>query len=480
MDKSFPNSLLNVTLTSNEETTNHSDYSKLVERQREFFLSGATRPQSWRRAQLEAVRALFRQNHDDLCHALWKDLRRNVIDADLMDVEYCAKEAEYALRHLATWMEPQRFSVPLVFQPSHIRVRPDPLGVTLIIGAWNEPFMLTFGPLTAALAGGNTAVIKPSELAESCAAAAASLAPKYFDPCAVAVIQGGVPETTALLDQKWDFIFFTGSSQIGKIVHQAAAKHLTPCVLELGGQNPTIVHPSAKLKVAARRIANGRFMNSGHICTAPDHVLVWPEVKGEFIKYLQEAICEFYGDDPQRSPDYGRVINRRNFDRLVALLGSGKIAAGGQTDASELYIAPTVLVDVSPDSPIMQEEVFGPILPVLEIESVEAAIQWVNARPSPLGLYVFSEDLTVAERIFDATSSGDAVVNDCTIHPIFPNIPFGGVGNSGMGKYHGRWGFDAFTNARGVLYRSANFDPAVRYPPYSSHTGQRRIFSRLV
>jgi acyl-CoA reductase-like NAD-dependent aldehyde dehydrogenase len=457
-----------------------SDYPALVARQREYFLAGQTRPAAWRKSQLEAVKALFTENHDELCEALWKDLRRNLIDADLMDVTYCAKEADYALQHLESWMEPQRAPMPVVFEPGHIRVRRDPLGVTLIIGAWNEPFMLTFGPLTAALAGGNTAVIKPSEVAVNCAAAAAKLVPRYFDSRAVTVVEGAVPETTALLEQQWDFIFFTGSPSVGKIVHQAAAKHLTPCVLELGGKNPTIVHSSANLKVAAHRIAYGRFSNSGHICTAPDHVLVWPGVKEEFVRHLVETIHEFYGDDPKTSPDYGRVINRRNFDRLVGLIGSGKIVAGGQSDPAELYIAPTVLVDVAADSPIMQEEVFGPILPVLEIESVEAVIQWVNDRPSPLGLYIFAEDAAVAERILDATSSGDAEVNDCAIHPLFPELPFGGVGNSGMGKYHGHWGFEAFTNARGVLYHSAKLDPGVRYPPYSKHTLQRTVTSKLM
>ena len=289
----------------------------------------------------------------------------------------------------------------------------------------------------------------------ACSAAASRLVPKYFDPSAVAVVEGAVPETTALLGEEWDLIFFTGSPAVGKIVHRAAAQHLTPCVLELGGKNPTIVHASADLRSAARRIAYGRYLNSGHICTAPDHVLVWPEVKDEFVRHLAATIREFYGDDPQKSPDYGRVINQRNLDRLVGLLGSGKVAVGGQTDPAERYIAPTVLVDVSPDSPIMQDEVFGPILPVLEIDSVEAVIVWVNSRPRPLGLYMFAEDLDVAERILDATESGDAAINDCTIHPLVPELPFGGVGNSGMGKYHGRWGFEAFTNARGVLYHGA-------------------------
>ncbi|CAN7784148.1 aldehyde dehydrogenase family protein [Paraburkholderia hospita] len=456
------------------------DYSALVSSQREFFLSGATRPATWRSAQLEAVKALFTENHDELCDALWKDLRRSVNDADLMDVAYCAKEAEHALKHLHTWMKPTNEPMPVVFRPGHIVVHRDPLGVTLIIGAWNEPFMLTFGPLTAALAAGNTAVLKPSEIAANCAAAAARLVPRYFDPRAVAVAEGGVPETTALLAQKWDLIFFTGSPSIGKIVHQAAAENLTPCVLELGGKNPTIVHSSANLKVAARRIAYGRFLNSGHICTAPDHVLVWPEVKDEFVQRLTETIREFYGDDPQQSPDYGRVINRRNFDRLVSLLESGKVVAGGQSDPADLYIAPTVLVDVAVDSPIMQEEIFGPILPVLEVGSVEAVIEWVNSRPSPLGLYVFAEDSAVIDRILGDTRSGDAEVNDCAIHPLFPELPFGGVGDSGMGKYHGHWGFEAFTNARGVLHHSTRVDPGVRYPPYTKHGFERAIVNKLM
>jgi aldehyde dehydrogenase (NAD+) len=455
------------------------DYTELVARQRAFFLSGATRPAAWRKAQLETIKALFTENHDDLCQALWQDLRRNVVDADLMDVDYNVKEADYALQHLDAWMKPERVHTPLVFQPGHVLVRRDPLGVTLIIGTWNEPFMLLFAPLVAAFAGGNTAVLKPSELAVACSAAAARLVPKYFDPQVAAVVEGAVPETTALLTQKWDFIFFTGGPAVGKIVHQAAARNLTPCVLELGGKNPTIVHSTANLEAAAHRIAYGRYLNSGHICTAPDHVLVWPEVKDAFVQHLAKAIRKFYGDEPKLSPDYGRVINRKNFDRLVGLLSSGTAVVGGQSDPNELYIAPTVLVDVSPDSPIMREEVFGPILPVLEIRSVEAVIEWVNSRPRPLGLYVFTEDLGVAEHILDATESGDAAINDCTIHPLVPELPFGGVGNSGMGKYHGKWGFETFTNARGVLYHSAKIDPGVRYPPYAKHTFERKIESEV-
>jgi acyl-CoA reductase-like NAD-dependent aldehyde dehydrogenase len=457
-----------------------ADFAGLVERQRAYFKAGTTRPAAWRIEQLQTIRRMIDESRDDMYEALWHDLRRNRTDADLMDVDFNIREVDYALKHLGDWMKQDRIHTPLLMEPGHVRLRRDPLGVTLIIGAWNEPYMLTLAPLVAAVAAGNTAVLKPSEIAEATAQQTADMVAKYLDPEAVAVALGGIAETTALLEQQWDLIFFTGSPPVGKIIHQAAAKHLTPTVLELGGKNPTIVHSSANVRSAARRIAYGRYMNSGHICTAPDHVLVWPEVKDELVAELQNAITEFYGEDPKQSPDYGRVINRRNFDRLVTFFDSGTVAAGGTSDADELYIAPTVLVDVAVDAPIMQEEVFGPILPVLEIDSVDAVVDWVNERPRPLGLYVFTEDEDVAERIFDATNSGDACVNDCAVHPLVPELPFGGVGNSGMGKYHGHWGYESFTNARGVLYHSAAIDPGVKYPPYAEHQGERRLMDKLL
>jgi aldehyde dehydrogenase (NAD+) len=456
------------------------DYSSLVSKQRAYFKAGHTRPIAWRIEQLNAIKTMIDANRDAMYDALWHDLRRNRTDADLMDVDFNIREADYALEHIHHWVKPVREHTPLLMEPGHVRVRRDPLGVTLIIGAWNEPYMLTIAPLVAAIAAGNTAVLKPSELSQAVSQQTAEMVPKYLDPEAVAVAVGGIPETTALLDQKWDLIFFTGSPPVGKIVHQAAAKHLTPAVLELGGKNPTIVHSSANIRSAARRIAYGRFSNSGHICTAPDHVLVWPEVREELVTELKQAIHDFYGDDPKQSPDYGRVINRRNFDRLATFLDNGTVVAGGQSDPDELYIAPTVLVDVPLGSPIMQDEVFGPVLPVLEIDSVDKVIDWVNDRPRPLGLYVFTEDEEVAERIFEATNSGDACVNDCAVHPLVPELPFGGVGNSGMGKYHGHWGFEAFTNARGVLYHSARIDPGVKYPPYTEHVRERRVMEKMM
>jgi aldehyde dehydrogenase (NAD+) len=456
-----------------------SDFAALVARHRKCFLSGKTRPVEWREAQLDALYALMTERAQDFFDALWQDLRRNRVDADATDVKYVADEAAYARRHLRRWMQPEHVSTPLILAPGRTEIRFDPLGVGLIIGAWNYPIMLSLSPLVAALAGGNAAVIKPSEVSPACADAIARLVPQYLDPDAVSVAVGGVPETTALLEQQWDHIFFTGGPPIGKVVMAAAAKNLTPVVLELGGKNPTVVHGSADLRVAARRIAQGRWMNAGQTCTAPDHVLVFREVAKEFLAHLKEAVVAFYGTDPQRSPDYGRIVSARHFDRLTHLLASGDICHGGQHDRDDLFIAPTILVDVAQDSPIMQEEVFGPILPVLEVDSVEEVIGFVNARPAPLGLYVFAEDAEVAARILDATRSGDAAVNDCTVQPLVRELPFGGVGNSGMGKYHGEWGFRAYTNARGVLYHSTMLDPGVRYPPYSENERLRGLLARL-
>jgi acyl-CoA reductase-like NAD-dependent aldehyde dehydrogenase len=372
-------------------------------------------------------------------------------------------------------MKPQKVSTPLVLKPAHTHVRFDPLGVGLIIGTWNYPVMLSLSPLVAAISGGNTAVVKPSEIAAATAEVIAHYLPEYLDDDAFSAVLGGAAETTALLGQQWNHIFFTGGTAVAKIVMTAAAKQLTPVVLELGGKSPTVVHSSASLKVAAHRIAQGRWGNSGQTCTAPDYVLVYKDVAQQFLEYLKETLLDFYGEDPQKSPDYCRIINTHHFDRLTALLASGTVYHGGQHDRNDRFIAPTVLVDVSPDSPVMQDEIFGPILPVLEVNSEQEVIDFVNARPSPLGLYVFAEDEDVAERILNSTTSGDAAVNDCTLQPLIHDLPFGGVGNSGMGKYHGEWGFRAYTNARGILYHSTRLDPGVRYPPYSRNTLLRRM-----
>jgi aldehyde dehydrogenase (NAD+) len=446
---------------------NTSDFAALVSRHRNYFRTGTTRSIEWRERQLTALRAMMTDRAEDFYASLWTDLRRNRTDADLSDVKYMISEADHALAHLRDWMKPVPVSTPPMFTPSDAQVRFDPLGVGLIIGTWNYPVMLTLSPLIAAISGGNAAVIKPSDVGPATADVIVRFLPEYLDRDAFSVVLGGVPETTALLQQQWDHIFFTGGTTVAKVVMTAAAKQVTPVVLELGGKSPAVVHSSADLRVAARRITQGRWNNAGQTCTAPDYVLVFKDVAGPFLGHLKETLLQFYGGDAQKSPDYGRIINTRHFDRLNALLASGTVYHGGQHDRADKFIAPTVLVNVSPDSPVMEEEIFGPILPVLEVDDVEQVINFVNARPSPLGLYVFAEDQRVTEQILNETTSGDAVINDCTIHPLIPDFPFGGVGNSGMGKYHGEWGFRAYTNARGVLNHSTRMDPDVRYPPYS-------------
>lgn len=456
-------------------TVSAPDYADLVTRHRRYFQSGASRPIEWRESQLLALRAMLADHAEDFYAALWADLRRNRVDADWTDVKYLASEINHALAHLREWTAPKAIGTPLVLAPSRAYVRFDPLGVGLIIGTWNYPMMLALSPLVAAICGGNVAVVKPSDMAPATTRAIARHLPEYLDREAFSVVCGGSSETTALLEQPWDHIFFTGGTTVARVVMAAAAKSLTPVVLELGGKSPAIVHSSANLAVAARRIAQGRCNNSGQTCTAVDYVLVAKDVAPALLAHLKDTLLEFYGSDPQQSPDYGRIVNEHHFDRLVGLMASGTIYHGGRHDRADRFIEPTVLVDVPADSPVMQEEIFGPILPVIEVQSMEEAIAFVNARPSPLGLYVFAEDGRVVEQILDATTSGDAGVNDCTIQPILHDLPFGGVGNSGMGKYHGEWGFRTYTNARGVLDHSTRIDLDVRYPPYERHALVRRL-----
>ena len=455
---------------------NTPDFASLVSLHRNYFRSGATRSLDWRESQLIALRTMIKDHADDFYASLWADLSRNKLEADWVDVKYMTSAVNHALANLRRWMMPLSVNTPLVLTPSRAQVQFDPLGVCLIIGTWNYPIMLTLSPLIAAISAGNAAVIKPSEVAAATAELIARLIPEYLDRNAFSVVLGGVPETTALLEQQWDHIFYTGGATVAKLVMTAAAKRLTPVVLELGGKSPAIVHSSANLQIAARRIAFGRCFNAGQTCTAPDYVLVFKDVAQEFLRHLKETLLQLYGKDPQQSPDYGRIVNFHHFDRLMQLLPSGTIYHGGQHDRTDRFLAPTVLVDVPPASPAMQEEIFGPILPVLEVSDVPEAIEFVNARPSPLGLYVFSERRSVIERILNSTTSGGAVVNDCTLQPIIHDLPFGGVGNSGMGKYHGEWGFRAYTHARGVLYHSTLLDfGGVRYPPYKRNRRLREF-----
>jgi aldehyde dehydrogenase (NAD+) len=321
--------------------------------------------------------------------------------------------------------------------------------------------------LVGALAAGNAAVLKPSEVAAHTSHALARLVPRFLDPDAVAVVEGGVPETTALLDERWDHIFYTGNGRVGRLVMAAAAKHLTPVTLELGGKSPCLVDDDVDLELTARRIAWGKFLNCGQTCVAPDYVLVHRAREQELVDGIAASVRTFYGEDPQKSPDLARIVNEQHVDRLAKLLESGTAAIGGQVDRADRYVAPTILRNVSPDSPVMQEEIFGPILPVLPVADMEEAIAFVNARPKPLALYVFTNRKTVEDAVIARTSAGGVTVNAAIWHLGNPNLPFGGVGESGMGAYHGKHGFDAMSHWKPVLRKSWRMDPSIGYPPYT-------------
>jgi len=443
------------------------DYSSVITPLRETFRSGRTRQLRWRKAQLQALRAMLVEQEGVLVRALRDDVGKSELEGYLTDVGFVIAEIDHALAHLHSWMKPKRVGTPLILQPGSSRVVYEPLGVALIIGAWNYPVQLSLAPLVGCIAAGNCAVIKPSEFAPRCAEALAKLLPRYLDPSAFAVVEGGVPETSALLEEQFDKIFFTGSSRVGRIVMAAAAKHLTPVTLELGGKSPCVVDEDVDMAVAARRITYGKFINAGQTCIAPDYVLVHKAREEALLDAITETIDAFYGGDPQGSEDFGRIIDARHHERLTRLIEGETIVTGGQTDPNQLHIAPTVLRDVSPDAPVMREEIFGPILPVLAVDDMDEAIRFINDRDKPLALYVFSSKATTADRIIAATSAGGVCVNDTILQVVAPELPFGGVGESGMGKYHGRAGFEAFSNAKAVFRHGTSFDLPMRYPPFS-------------
>lgn len=441
----------------------------VVKRLRSTFESGRTRPIEWRITQLKALRTLLTEGEPELSAALAADLGKSAIEGFVTEIAFTRAELDFTLQHLRGWLRPEKVHVPVKQQPGQARIHRDPLGVVLIIGPWNYPVQLVLAPLIGAIAAGNAAVIKPSEVAPNCSRALATLVPRYLDSEAIAVVEGAVPETTALLDERWDHIFYTGNGSVGRVVMTAAAKHLTPVTLELGGKSPTIVDRSANLEVAAKRIAWGKYINAGQTCVAPDYVLVDRRVEGPLTARLRDAVRQFYGTDPRESGDYGRIINDKHFARLARLIeddGAGEVLYGGERDEAARYFAPTAVRAPEASSPIMQEEIFGPILPIIAVDDVDAAIEFVNAREKPLALYVFAEDADVAARVVNNTAAGGVCVNATVFHLAVPGLPFGGVGESGMGAYHGRATFETFSHAKSVLNKPTAIDPSIAYPPY--------------
>ena len=436
-----------------------------LQAQRDFFASGQTRAVSFRLEQLKKLKSAILQRQDAIVNAARADLGRPEFEG-YFEIGVLA-ELSYVLKHLESWAKPQHVSLPLAQLPGSAWVQPEPLGTVLIIGPWNYPFQLVISPLIGAIAAGNCAIIKPSELAPATSRVVADLISATYSPEFITVQEGGVDTAQSLLAQKFDHIFFTGGTRVGQIVMEAAAKQLTPVTLELGGKSPCIIDKNVDLKVAARRIVWGKYLNAGQTCVAPDYLLVHEAIKPTFLTILQDTIRDSYGEDPSQSPDLSRLVNEQQFDRVAALLEGEDILIGGQTNREDRYIAPTVLNNVSWDAPIMKEEIFGPVLPVLSYSDISEVTREINARPKPLALYIFTNDNALQECILSATSSGGVCINDVFLQAAVWGMPFGGVGQSGIGAYHGKTSFDTFSHMKSVLKKPFWLDPNWRYPPYA-------------
>ena len=449
-----------------------TEAAQVVAALRRGFDAGLTRPAEWRRAQLRALQRLLTEGEAELTGAMRADVGKAPAESWITELEFVLREIKHMLGHLDHWMKPEHVHVPAVLQPGRASIVCEPLGLALVIAPWNYPVQLLALPMASAIAAGNAVVGKPSELAPATSAALARLVGQYLDQEAVAIVQGGPEVAQALLAERFDHIFYTGSPRVGRIVMEAAARHLTPVTLELGGKCPAIVDRDANLGVAARRIVYGKFVNAGQTCVAPDYLLVHRDVEDALLERLRAMLATFYGPDPRVSSDYGRIVNEAHFDRLIGLLDAGgydAVVTGGQAAAArhERYLPPTILKGVTPGAAVMAEEIFGPILPVLALADLDAAVTFVNARPKPLALYVFSGDAAAARSVLERTSSGGACINTCVVQLAVPDLPFGGVGASGMGAYHGRRGFETFSHRKAVMVKPAMAEPPLQYPPYT-------------
>ena len=435
----------------------------LLEQQRAHFFSGRTLPVQARIQALDRLEQAILDHEEDLYRALQDDLGKSRMEAFLCEISLTLSELRYVRRHVKGWSRWRPVLPSLAQFPGRCSVLPEPYGVVLILSPWNYPVLLTLEPLIGALAAGNCAVVKPSAYSPHTSAVLAALIGGALPPEHAAVVEGGRQENQCLLEQSFDYIFFTGSVAVGREVMTKAAAHLTPVTLELGGKSPCIVDETADLTVAARRIAFGKFLNCGQTCVAPDYVLVSQSVKEKFLSEISREIGRMYGPDPLQNPGYGKIINQKHF----TLLDREKVVVGGGCDPERLRIAPTVLDGVALEDPVMQEEIFGPILPVLTVDSLDQAIAFVRARPRPLALYLFTSDRTAERRVFRELSFGGGCVNDTILHLASSRLPFGGVGNSGMGAYHGKRSFLTFSHEKGVLKTSTRLDMPLRYPPYT-------------
>ena len=451
---------------------------EILQRHKQFFDTGRTRDLAHRIEQLQLLKHAIRRFEPDITQAMYRDLRKNETETYLTEILIVLRSIDHTVKHLRKWAKPQKVRTPLPLQPSSSEIRYEPYGTVLIIGPFNYPFQLVIEPLIGALAAGNCAIVKPSESTPNVAAVIEQLIANTFPSELVSVVQGERETTSELIHAPVDYIFFTGSTAVGRIVMEAAAKRLVPVTLELGGKSPVIVDESAKLDIAAKRIVWGKLINTGQTCIAPDYLLVHHSVKNELLDRMKQAIRAFYGEVPQESPDYGRIVNERQFDRLEAVLTSDaeQIVFGGQTDRNDLYIEPTLLDNVTLNHASMQEELFGPILPILTYHQLEEAFSIVEHHPKPLALYLFSENEQHVERVINGVRFGGGCINDTIMHVASHHLPFGGVGPSGVGAYHGRHSFELFSHRKSLLKKSSRLEPGLAFPPYGNKLEKLKKF----
>jgi acyl-CoA reductase-like NAD-dependent aldehyde dehydrogenase len=443
------------------------DAAALVEKQRRFFATGKTKDVEFRIQQLKKLRQLIVDNEQVAMNALKSDLNKSPMEAYATEIGFLLADIDHTLKDIRSLAKPRKVKTPLFHQLGSSWIQAEPYGNTYIIAPWNYPYQLALSPMIGAIAAGNTCILKPSELSVKTSEVLEKIINENFDEGFLRVVTGGVMESKALLEQRFDYIFFTGGTEIGRYIYQAAAKFLTPVTLELGGKSPCFVDETFDAKWGIKRIVWGKFTNAGQTCVAPDYILVDKKVKQKFVELFIKITKDFFGENPQQSPDYGRIINEKHFMRISRFLQKGNILMGGQTDIKDLYIAPTLIDGVTVDDEVMNEEIFGPVLPIIEYDKLEDAIQFVNSRNKPLALYIFSDDKMYQERILNETSSGNASINECLMHVGNFELPFGGVGESGIGGYHGKLSFDTFSHLKGIMKKSTLADLAQRYPPYS-------------
>ena len=449
--------------------THISSINAIVQQRRSYFETGATKSLTWRESQLRSLKRLLVEQEEALQGALQQDLSKGVYESYISEIGFVISEVEFALKNLKKWSKTRKVSTPLLAQLGQSYIVPEPLGTILIIGAWNYPVQLVLGPLVAALAAGNCAILKPSEIAVNCSKVIAELLPQYLDQDAVTVIQGGVEETTEILKQRYDHILYTGGEGVAKIVMRAAAQYLTPITLELGGKNPCIVDSNSDALVTAARIVWSKWMNVGQTCVAPDYLVVEQRYVNELIDALKKQLNVFYGDNIASNSDYGRIINQRHTQRLIDCLQGETIVAGGKHDVTERFIEPTIVLNPEENSLLMQSEIFGPILPIITVEQIVDALPIIKDRPKPLALHLYTKDKQLEHQVLAELSAGNVSINDGMMYMANPNLPFGGVGNSGTGRYHGQFGFDAFSHLKAVMKRATFIDIPLRYPPFTKN-----------